>query len=110
MPHRPPIHRPYTPGKRHERPRASPSMRGYGRTWQKVRNAYLRAHPLCEDCLAENIVEPAREVDHKVPLADGGAPYDWRNLRALCTPHHSKKTAKDTWAKQKGTAIDESKG
>lgn len=32
------------------------------------------------------------EVDHKVGLRDGGAPYDLANLQTLCGSCHAKKT------------------
>jgi 5-methylcytosine-specific restriction endonuclease McrA len=34
-----------------------------------------------------------KHVDHWVPLAQGGAPYDDANLVSLCHSHHSRKTA-----------------
>ena len=35
------------------------------------------------------------EVDHIVPLEDGGAMFDEANLQGLCKSHHSSKTARD---------------
>lgn len=32
------------------------------------------------------------EVDHKVPIRDGGAPYDLDNLQSLCPKCHARKT------------------
>jgi len=34
-----------------------------------------------------------KHVDHWVPLAQGGAPFDEDNLVSLCHSHHSRKTA-----------------
>lgn len=69
--------------------RPSPSKRGYGRNWQRVRLAKLARDPLCEDCAEAGRVVQATEVDHR----DGDV---WnlaeRNLRALCKPCHSRKT------------------
>jgi 5-methylcytosine-specific restriction protein A len=39
----------------------------------------------------------AREIDHVVPIAAGGAEWDRVNLQGLCTPCHSSKTAKEVW-------------
>ena len=41
----------------------------------------------------------ATEVDHVLPMADGGAMYDEANLQALCKSHHSQKTARDKAAR-----------
>jgi 5-methylcytosine-specific restriction protein A len=78
------------------------SRKRYGREWQKVRAAYLAAHPLCETCLAEDKCVPAAMVHHHVPLADGGnnAPI---NLQSLCASCHGSHHAKDgsRWGKSK---------
>ena len=37
----------------------------------------------------------ATEVDHIVPIEDGGAMFDEANLQGLCKSHHSRKTARD---------------
>jgi 5-methylcytosine-specific restriction protein A len=70
----------------------SPRVR-YGRAWEKIRNAYVERHPLCEDCRRRGRLTPTREVHHIVPLSDGGT-HAWANLRALCKPCHSAITAK----------------
>lgn len=71
---------------RPEAERPSAAKRGYGGKWRAVRAAFLRAHPVCA-CGA-----PACEVDHVVPLREGGSNAR-ANLRALCKPCHSRKTA-----------------
>ena len=43
----------------------------------------------------------ATEVDHILPLEDGGAVYDEANLQPLCKPHHSRKTARDKANRQR---------
>jgi len=65
--------------------------------WRKLRAAYRRAHPLCEECLREGRTEPAVIVDHVKEIVDGGAPYDWDNLRSLCLACHNRKTAAERW-------------
>lgn len=69
-----------------ESPRPSAHARGYGRQWQAIRLAYLRAHPLCVECN-----RPATDVDHIVARAKGGKD-DESNLQALCHSCHSRKT------------------
>jgi|694.fasta_scaffold07358_18 5-methylcytosine-specific restriction protein A len=71
--------------------RGSAAKRGYDRQWQRLRLAFLRAHPLCIECAKEGITTPATEVDHITPKRDGGQD-DWDNLQPLCKRHHSRKT------------------
>ena len=72
---------------------------GYGgRQWRNTSRAYLHTHPTCEQpgCTA-----PATEVHHRDgrhPLDPGAN--DWRNLQALCHPHHSRATAKQQRGKR----------
>lgn len=54
------------------------------RAWRAV-----RSHVLARDMHRCQILGPrcslvATEVDHIIPLADGGAAYDPKNLRAAC--------------------------
>jgi 5-methylcytosine-specific restriction enzyme A len=69
--------------------RPSPSRRGYDRAWEKLRDRYLREHPVCEVCGSDDHVQ----VDHIIPISQGGARLDWDNLQTLCRSHHSHKTA-----------------
>lgn len=71
--------------------RPSAAQRGYDKAWFRTRHAFLKAHPNCEHCDG-----PATEVDHrdgKGPLGPLG--HHWPNLRALCKPCHSSRTAQD---------------
>lgn len=71
--------------------RPSPSKRGYGANWRRLRLVKLSADPLCEDCQQAGEVVEATEVDHR----DGDV---WNlspeNLRSLCKPCHSRKTVR----------------
>jgi 5-methylcytosine-specific restriction protein A len=60
--------------------------------WLKLRAEVLALNPWCEACLARGERVPATEVDHALPVAEGGAPLDSANLRALCLRCHSRKT------------------
>lgn len=73
--------------------RPSSAAQGYGRTWQRVRAAFLAAHPLCADCEKIGRVTPATEVHHVVPVRDGGSASE-DNLLALCKSCHSRRTAR----------------
>ena len=78
--------------------RSPVSKKRYGRTWKKIRDAYVASHPLCELCLKHGRYVVAEEVHHKKPLAEGGT-HAWNNLIALCKACHARIHAKrgDRW-------------
>ncbi|MCL2532510.1 MAG: HNH endonuclease [Oscillospiraceae bacterium] len=79
----------------YNRYRRDPALnKRYGRVWQKIRAAYLSAHPLCEVCLQSGKHALATLVHHRVPISEGGT-HDWRNLQAMCNPCHSAHHARD---------------
>ena len=61
----------------------------YGRAWQKIRDQYLAAHPLCEKCAVGGRFVKAALVHHVKPIADGGT-NDAENLMSLCVSCHEK--------------------
>ncbi len=68
--------------------------------WRKLRNSYLKLHPLCENCLKEGKVVPAEDVHHKrSPFQKGEI--NWtllmepENLQSLCKECHGKEHAKE---------------
>lgn len=75
--------------------RLSAAKRGYGRDWRALRQKFLRANPLCAQCEKRGRIKPAVEVDHIIPLTQGGPRMDPRNLQALCRPCHSSKTVRE---------------
>ncbi len=85
-------------------PRPSAPRRGYDRAWSKVRARFLAKHRACVMCGAA-----ASQVDHIVPVRQRP---DLRlaetNLRALCGPCHSRRTARDQsgWTKGFGATAD----
>ncbi|HZK89764.1 MAG TPA: HNH endonuclease signature motif containing protein [Stellaceae bacterium] len=97
MPQRAPIHR--QPGWRprgYDIQRGSAASRGYDRAWTKVRNAFIKAHPLCQHCEAKGLVVAASEVDHVIPIpVDPSRRLDPTNLSAICRSCHRAKTAAD---------------
>ena len=71
--------------------RPSAAARGYDREWAAVRADHLAANPQCIECGA-----PASHVDHIVSIRQ--APHrrlDRTNLRSMCHPCHSRRTARD---------------
>ena len=77
----------------HSSERKGASERGYGSRWQRARLRFLRAHPLCIECLKEQRVTPATVVDHIVPhRGDPNLFWDESNWQPLCKHHHDVKT------------------
>ena len=76
------------------------SSERYGYAWRQIRNRYIKANPLCEECLKHDKFTPAKEVHHILPLEKGGT-HNEDNLMALCKSCHSKITAEsgDRWNK-----------
>lgn len=76
--------------------RASSTARGYGRTWQKARAAWLHKHPLCVVHERRGQVVAATDVDHVVPHGgDKALFWDSDNWQSLCHSCHSEKTARE---------------
>ena len=64
------------------------------RQWQKLRQIQLSKQPLCQACLINNIVTPAKHIDHVFPWAQIDPSAFYHNLfQSLCVAHHSEKTA-----------------
>ncbi len=61
-------------------------------SWRNKRDYYLEKNPLCNNC-----GDAATEVDHIVPLRQGGDKWDDGNLQSLCKPCHGKKTAEEVF-------------
>ncbi len=59
---------------------------------QRNRRQQLRDQPFCQ---APGCNRLADEVDHIIPLAEGGDRYDPANLQSLCRDHHKQKTTAD---------------
>jgi 5-methylcytosine-specific restriction endonuclease McrA len=59
--------------------------------WRRLRKQKLNANPLCEYKLACTLAR-ATEVDHVVPIEDGGDAFDWDNLKSTCKACHLLKT------------------
>jgi len=68
-----------------------------GRPWRRKREAVLKRDNYlcqCEDCKATGALVLADEVDHTIPLAEGGTD-DLSNLKAINAKHHRAKTARE---------------
>lgn len=60
--------------------------------WQKLRAWIIKRQPICMVC-GMNVSE---EVDHIIPLSQGGAEMDADNLQGICKACHSSKTVRDS--------------
>ena len=78
----------------------------YGRTWKRIRDRYIKANPLCEECTRTGKLTPAEEVHHIKPLSKSGS-NDTDNLMSLCSSCHSTITARegDRWGGKIPTTI-----
>ena len=75
--------------------RPSAADRGYDAHWHRESRAFLREHPFCCACEAEDVfLVQATVVDHHVPhRGDPVLFWDRSNWRPMCASHHSRKTA-----------------
>lgn len=65
------------------------SSERYGYSWRKIRDGYIKAHPLCEVCAKDGFMTPATLVHHKTPIDEGGT-HEVNNLMSLCNSCHNK--------------------
>src|SRR5215212_2711214 len=65
-----------------------------GTRWRKLPARVLVEQPVC---VVAGCGPLSTSVDHVVPLARGGYPYDRRNLQAMCASHNASKGAR-MWA------------
>lgn len=68
------------------------TLRVRGRPWRRLRARILAAQPLCVHCERAGRVTLATELDHRVPLSQGGTD-DPANLDPICSDCHQAKTA-----------------
>lgn len=63
--------------------------------WRRLRQIKLNADPICEECRSRGLVTEATVVDHIVPINEGGAALDLRNLQSLCDACHNRKSGRE---------------
>lgn len=79
--------------RKREQERGTAHQRGYDAHWRKARLVYLRRNPLCVLCKAERRIVQATVVDHELDhKGDVRLFWDESNWRALCKPHHDRRT------------------
>lgn len=57
--------------------------------WRRLRAQVLKEEPLCRVCG----VNPSTQADHIIGFGEGGPFYDRANLRGICGPCHTRRTA-----------------
>ena len=84
----------------HRRTQNPARMRG--RRLQAFRRCVLSAQPICAECaktLPLHLQRPSVQLDHILPLSQGGTD-DLTNLRGICREHHAVKTARERWRRR----------
>lgn len=67
----------------------SETRRLYGtEAWKRLREAQLRAQPLCEMCLARGVETPATVCNHAIPHRGDVARFWAGPFESLCKPCH----------------------
>ncbi|MDE2202722.1 MAG: HNH endonuclease [Burkholderiaceae bacterium] len=78
-----------------------------GRDWRAIRHRIMsRDCGLCLACHARGILQPAAEVDHRIPQWCGGTDDD-RNLWSLCRTCHARKTRREAAIRAAGGRVDD---
>ncbi|MBF0406460.1 MAG: HNH endonuclease [Candidatus Riflebacteria bacterium] len=80
----------HEPQARHDRYRGTANQRGYDKSWDNVRNAYLSQYPLCKLCHDKGIIKAADMVHHIVSIREGGSRLSYDNLMSLCWACHGR--------------------
>lgn len=80
--------------------RPNATARGYDARWRQTRRQFLDGHPYCESDTCKAMPQWQRPLANEVDHIDGLGPkgpqgHDPDNLRALCKPCHSRRTAAD---------------
>lgn len=79
------------------------TKRTRGRKWMAIRDqALAKTQYRCAECLRNDKLSIADQVDHITPLHKGGTD-DLDNLEGLCLTCHERKTAKDMGYRAKTT-------
>jgi 5-methylcytosine-specific restriction enzyme A len=82
--------------------RPSPSRRGYGASWTKLRVMVLERAG--EHCAIAGCEVRATEVDHRLPKHQGGTDAP-ENLQAMCAHHHRSKTGRERGRLSRGHRV-----
>lgn len=67
----------------------------HSKRWQVLRRAVLARDPICKVC-GERL---SQEVDHVVPLSQGGDEWSLDNTQGICSPCHALKSGRESAGK-----------
>lgn len=62
------------------------------KAWRSLRKTYIEEHPLCAVSYATGRLAAGEVIDHIIPINEGGARLDRRNLMTLTNTWHNKKS------------------
>ena len=65
------------------------------RTWRRMSETQKNKKPLCEHCLKDGILRPAKVADHIDPTWQNAKNFMQGKLQSLCAFHHNLKTQFD---------------
>jgi 5-methylcytosine-specific restriction protein A len=66
----------------------------YDRRWRRRRETFLAEYPWCEDCMGEELYEPATEVHHVVAHRGNVDTFFSSPMVGLCKSCHSRRTGR----------------
>jgi 5-methylcytosine-specific restriction endonuclease McrA len=89
----------YVPPEKREQPISPDSTFYNSKLWRDTRKVYLFSNPACISCGVNGEV-----IDHIIPIQQGGAKLDFRNLQTMCHSCHNRK--RTTTDKRKVVAYD----
>lgn len=87
-----------------ERNQVSRHLRGYGRSWEKLRAIVLDGEIFCRQCMAHGRQTYATQVDHVIPKSWGGDD-SLENLQPLCAECHGDKTRHEVRGKLRKATV-----
>lgn len=82
------------PDHKHVTKRPSASARGYDEQWKRTSKTYLAGHQWCEQPGCDQLATVVDHIDGLGPRGPLG--HSAGNLMAMCKPHHSAKTARQS--------------
>jgi 5-methylcytosine-specific restriction protein A len=71
--------------------------------WLRTREAVLSQEPWCRACKGDGRETLATQVDHIVPVEQGGDKWNLAGLQPLCSSHHGQKTRREQRNRGEGT-------
>lgn len=92
----PPPKRPWLPERKAQEGRKLQDGFYHTPAWRRLRNAFIKAYPLCAACEERGILKEGKVVDHTKPRRLYPAlELDWNNLQTLCDSCHNSKSGKE---------------